>query len=99
MRRTLGVRDDRCAPADDPPASAFRTAPATMWAATSMEHTTHGPRQPGVRLRRYLDLRQLLGPWPAPTYRPARSCVGQERRPKHCKDCGLCTSKAGPVDS
>ncbi|MER7682653.1 DUF6207 family protein [Streptomyces sp. NPDC096934] len=50
------------AAADDRTAFAFQTAPAAMWAATSVEHTTRDPGQPGVRLRCYLDMRQRLSP-------------------------------------
>ncbi|MFD8418188.1 DUF6207 family protein [Streptomyces sp. NPDC059668] len=50
------------AAADDQTAFAFQTALAAMWAATSVDHTTRDPGQPGVRLRCYLDMRQHLSP-------------------------------------
>ncbi|MEV6536207.1 DUF6207 family protein [Streptomyces sp. NPDC051639] len=46
-----------------------------MWAATSAEHTTRDPGQPGLQLRCYLDMRQTLSPWPKspPAARPRPS--------------------------
>lgn len=48
------------AAADDATALAFQQLLANQWATATAERTTHDVDQPGVRLRCYLDLRQLL---------------------------------------
>ncbi|GJF22711.1 DUF6207 family protein [Streptomyces sp. HO565] len=55
----------------DEPVEVFQAAPAARWATTSVERTTRGAGQAGVRLRCYLDLRQPLNP-PAPAAVPGR---------------------------
>ncbi|MEV0186196.1 DUF6207 family protein [Streptomyces sp. NPDC050625] len=50
------------AAADDQTAFAFHAALAAMWAITTVERTSRGPGQHGVRLRCYLDMRQSPRP-------------------------------------
>ncbi|WP_328694300.1 DUF6207 family protein [Streptomyces phaeochromogenes] len=54
---------------------AFQNAIARMWGTSTVDDTTRGAGQPGMRLRLYVDLRQILAQascrsrwWP-----PARS--------------------------
>ncbi|MFD0392341.1 DUF6207 family protein [Streptomyces nogalater] len=46
------------AAADDATALAFQQMLVGWWATATAERTTRDPAEPGVRLRRYLDLRQ-----------------------------------------
>ncbi|MET7695662.1 DUF6207 family protein [Streptomyces sp. NPDC005483] len=50
------------AAADDATARAFQQLLADRWATATAEHTTRDAGEPGVRLRCYLDLRQLISP-------------------------------------
>jgi hypothetical protein len=54
------------AAADDETAFRFQEALAASWATATAERTTREPGQPGVRLRAYLDLRQVLKASPEP---------------------------------
>ncbi|MFJ9893664.1 DUF6207 family protein [Streptomyces sp. NPDC091280] len=45
---------------DDATVLAFQTAIARTWGTSTAERTTRDPGQPGVRLRMYTDLRQIL---------------------------------------
>ncbi|MEV8547700.1 DUF6207 family protein [Streptomyces sp. NPDC051572] len=47
---------------DDATALAFQQLLADRWATATAEHTTLDVGEPGVRLRCYLDLRQLISP-------------------------------------
>ncbi|QIY94014.1 DUF6207 family protein [Streptomyces sp. S1D4-11] len=49
------------AAADDQTAFALQEVLATRWATATADRTTRVPGEPGVRLRRYLDLRQEFG--------------------------------------
>ena len=55
--------------ADDDTALAVQELLATRWATATTDRTT---REPGVRLRCYLDVRQELTPKHRPRTRPAR---------------------------
>ena len=46
--------------ADDATVLAFQDAIAQMWATATAERTTRDPGQPGVRIRMYTDLRQVI---------------------------------------
>ncbi|MFC4471981.1 DUF6207 family protein [Streptomyces xiangluensis] len=59
-----GLLVDEVAAADDATALAFQDAIARMWATATTDTTPRVLGQPGVRLRTYLDLRQVL-PQPA----------------------------------
>ncbi|MCX5063734.1 DUF6207 family protein [Streptomyces sp. NBC_00201] len=56
---------------DDATVFAFQAAIARLWGTSTAESTTRDAGQPGVRLRMYTDLRQVLGeaspPEPAPS--------------------------------
>ncbi|MGP4088622.1 DUF6207 family protein [Streptomyces sp. KR55] len=56
---------------DDATVLAFQAAIARIWGTSSVERTTRDAGQPGVRLRMYTDLRQVLeeasSPVPAPS--------------------------------
>jgi hypothetical protein len=56
---------------DDDTVLAFQEAIARTWGTSTAERTTRDPGQPGVRLRMYTDLRQVLEeaspPDPEPT--------------------------------
>ncbi|MFI6663179.1 DUF6207 family protein [Streptomyces sp. NPDC050523] len=56
---------------DDDTVLAFQAAIARTWGTSTAERTTRDPGQPGVRLRMYTDLRQVLeeasSPEPAPS--------------------------------
>ncbi|MDX2576680.1 DUF6207 family protein [Streptomyces scabiei] len=45
---------------DDATVFAFQAAIARLWGTSTAEHTTRDVGQPGVRLRLYTDLRQVL---------------------------------------
>ncbi|MFD5720940.1 DUF6207 family protein [Streptomyces sp. NPDC127036] len=49
------------AAADDATALAFQQLLADQWATATAERTTREAGEPGVRLRCYLDLNQLVG--------------------------------------
>ncbi|WP_265537344.1 MULTISPECIES: DUF6207 family protein [unclassified Streptomyces] len=46
---------------DDETALAFQEAVAARWATAVADRTTRTPGRPGVRLRCYVDLRQVVG--------------------------------------
>ncbi|MEU9397605.1 DUF6207 family protein [Streptomyces sp. NPDC048324] len=46
--------------ADDATVMAFQDAIAQMWAMATAERTTRDPGQPGVRIRMYSGLRQVI---------------------------------------
>ncbi|MEV6117669.1 DUF6207 family protein [Streptomyces sp. NPDC052109] len=48
---------------DDATVFAFQAAIARLWGTSTAEHTTRDVGQPGVRLRMYTDLRQVLERW------------------------------------
>ncbi|RPF39123.1 hypothetical protein EDD92_9323 [Streptomyces sp. TLI_185] len=56
---------------DDATVFAFQAAIARIWGTSTAERTTRDPGRPGVRLRLYTDLRQVLedgsSPEPAPS--------------------------------
>ncbi|MEU7406733.1 DUF6207 family protein [Streptomyces sp. NPDC044948] len=58
------------AAADDETAFALHAALAARWATTAVERTTRDAGMPGVRLRCYLDLRQLQEPPAQPPMTP-----------------------------
>jgi Family of unknown function (DUF6207) len=51
---------------DDATVFAFQNAIARTWGASTAERTTRDAGQPGVRLRMYTDLRQVLKEAPSP---------------------------------
>ncbi|BAC67910.1 hypothetical protein Save01_05655 [Streptomyces avermitilis] len=51
---------------DDETVLAFQNAIAQTWATSTADRTTQDPGQPGVRLRLYADLRQVLAPTSPP---------------------------------
>lgn len=54
------------AAASDATALASKQLLAGRWATSTAERTTHDVYQPGVRLRCYLDLHQLISPATVP---------------------------------
>jgi hypothetical protein len=56
---------------DDDTVLAFQEAIARTWGASTAERTTRDPGQPGVRLRMYTDLRQVLEEASSPESEPS----------------------------
>jgi hypothetical protein len=56
---------------DDDTVLAFQEAIARTWGTSTAERTTRDPGQPGVRLRMYTDLRQVLEEAPSPEPAPS----------------------------
>ncbi|MFI9248008.1 DUF6207 family protein [Streptomyces sp. NPDC053086] len=56
---------------DDDTVLAFQEAIARTWGTSTAERTTRDPGQPGVRLRMYTDLRQVLEEASSPESEPS----------------------------